>query len=288
MTIGFVGFGEAGYHFAKGLGAAGAGPMLAFDIHAATPGRGERIRSRAQETATVLVDCPAGLAECRVLISVVTANSALEAASQNRPFLQSQQIYADFNSVSPDMKKAICQEISSSPAHFVEGAIMAPVPPNGHRVPILLNGPFAGELAASLAPFGMKLECLSAEIGAAAAIKMCRSIVVKGLEALLLECTLGASRYGARDMVFASLSESFPGIQWQQLAEYMAGRVFEHGERRAREMEEVAHTLRAIGVDPIMSEAAAQVQDWRARFPTGTAAPSSVKEMIAALGGATE
>ena len=46
----------------------------------------------------------------------------------------------------------------------------------------------------------------------------------------------------------------------------MVNRAVVHGERRAREMEEVAETLRAIGVEPIMAEAAARRQDWSARL----------------------
>jgi 3-hydroxyisobutyrate dehydrogenase-like beta-hydroxyacid dehydrogenase len=110
----------------------------------------------------------------------------------------------------------------------------------------------------------MKLEVISERIGAASAVKMCRSVVVKGLEALLLECALGSVPYGADERVFATLDETFPGMDWKKLASYMIGRVVEHGERRAREMEEVAATLRSIGVEPIMAEAAARRQDWLA------------------------
>jgi 3-hydroxyisobutyrate dehydrogenase-like beta-hydroxyacid dehydrogenase len=95
---------------------------------------------------------------------------------------------------------------------------------------------------------------------------MCRSIVIKGLEALLLECALAAGEFGATDRVLASLAETFPGIDWRKTTDYMIGRVFEHGERRAREMDEVAATLREAGIDPIMSEAAAQRQDWESRL----------------------
>jgi hypothetical protein len=118
-----------------------------------------------------------------------------------------------------------------------------------------------------MTPLGMRLQVLaSATVGSAAAVKMCRSIVVKGLEALMVECVLGASRYDADDLVFASLDESFPGIDWKKLADYMTGRVVVHGERRAREMEEVADALRAIGIDPIMAEATMRRQDWSARL----------------------
>ena len=139
-----------------------------------------------------------------------------------------------------------------------------------------------------MTPFGMRLEVLAgAKVGSAAAVKMCRSIVVKGLEALMVECVLGARRFGADELVFASLNESFPGIDWKKLADYMAGRVVVHGERRAREMEEVAETLRAIGVDPIMAEATARRQDWcaqlglRAHF--GPDGPKTYREVLDAI-----
>jgi len=110
----------------------------------------------------------------------------------------------------------------------------------------------------------MNLEVISERIGAASAVKMCRSVVVKGLEALMLECVLGSVPYGADERVFATLDETFPGMDWKKLASYMIGRVVEHGERRAREMEEVAETLRSVGVEPVMAEATARRQDWLA------------------------
>jgi hypothetical protein len=116
---------------------------------------------------------------------------------------------------------------------------------------------------------------------------MCRSIVVKGLEALMVECVLGASRYDADDLVFASLDESFPGIDWKKLADYMIGRVVVHGERRAREMEEVADALRAIGIDPIMAEATMRRQDWSARLNLrshfGPDGPATYRELLDVL-----
>src|SRR5262249_35998863 len=163
---------------------------------------------------------------------------------------QPRHVYADLNSVSPALKQQIDRAIGASGARFVEVAVMAPVQPYGHRVPMLAGGPFAALFAEMTAPLGIRCQGLSAAVGAAAAVKMCRSVVVKGLEALMGGCVLGASRYDAGPHVFASLNESFPGIEWQKLADYMVGRVVVHGERRAREMEEVADTLRAIGVEP--------------------------------------
>ncbi|MBS1791028.1 MAG: NAD(P)-dependent oxidoreductase [Acidobacteria bacterium] len=265
LKLGFVGFGEAGYHLAKGLRGAGLAQICAYDIHTKTPGRGEKIQQRARETEVRLCESNVELAaRCNVLFSTVTANQAAAAAEQTALHLTEKHIYADLNSVSPDLKRAIAERIEVRCARFVEIAIMSPVPPHLHQVPMFLGGAHAQALVELLTPFGMKLEIISEEIGAASATKMCRSIIVKGLEALLFECVLGAVPYGADDRVFATLEETMPGMNWKKLAGYMVGRVIEHGERRARELEEVAATLRAIGVEPLMTEAIVKRQDWGA------------------------
>jgi 3-hydroxyisobutyrate dehydrogenase-like beta-hydroxyacid dehydrogenase len=186
----------------------------------------------------------------------------LTAARQNAPYLTANHIYADLNSVSPGLKQSIARVIEASGARFAEIAMMAPVPPYGHKVPMLAGGSGADDFVARLAPFGISAEIVSREVGTAAATKMFRSIIVKGLEALITECVLGACRYDADERVFASLAETFPAIDWKELAGYMVGRVVVHGERRAREMEEVAATLREIDIEPIMAEAIVRRMDW--------------------------
>ena len=288
MTIGFVGFGEAGSTIAAGLRSAGCDRVVAFDINRHDTSRGPLIERRAAESRTTLVDSPADLArESRLILSTVTSNAALDAASQTAPFLTPEHVYADLNSVSPALKQQVSAVIDATGARFIEVAVMAPVAPYGHRVPMLLGGPAASAFAGMLAPFGMRLEIATGDIGTAAAVKMCRSIVVKGLEALMCECVLGAGQYGADEQVFASLNESFPGLDWKKLADYMVGRVVVHGERRAREMEEVAETLRAIGVDPIMAEATVRRQDWAAQVGLtshfGPDGPRTYREVLDVL-----
>jgi 3-hydroxyisobutyrate dehydrogenase-like beta-hydroxyacid dehydrogenase len=285
--IGFVGFGEAGFHLAKGLRQAGMDHIAAFDI-ADTP----LIRQRARETRTPLLGSNVELAQASdIIFSAVTANQAAAAAAQTAPYLEARHLYADMNSVSPGLKQALAETIEASGARFVEVAVMSAVPPHGHKVPMLTGGVAAREFADRLTPFGMVIEVGSAQVGSAAATKMCRSIMIKGIEALLTECVLGATRYGADERVFSSLGESLPGIDWAQLASYMVGRVVMHGERRAREMEEVAETLRSAGVEPIMAEATVRRMDWsaqmglKARF--GGKDPKSYQEfaeVVAALG----
>jgi len=288
LNIGFVGFGEAAFHIAHGLREAGIGRITAYDINTYTPVLGDKIRQRAQETGTSLLDTNQQLAQsCETILSTVTANQAAIAARQNAPYLGTHHIYADLNSVSPASKQSIARTIAATGARFVEVAIMQPVPPYGHRVPMLAGGEAAAEFVELLAPFGMSIEIVGREIGVAAATKMFRSIVVKGMEALLTECVLAASRYGTEPRVFASLAESFPGINWTELADYMVGCVVVHGERRAREMEEVAETLRELGIEPIMAEATARRMDWSAQLGLKALfhgeAPKSYGEVVEAL-----
>jgi 3-hydroxyisobutyrate dehydrogenase-like beta-hydroxyacid dehydrogenase len=288
-ALGFIGFGEAGSSLAAGLHAAGAERIAAFDIASQSHERGVQIRAGAARSGTTLVDSPADLARAAdVVFSTVTSSSSLDAARQTAPFLERRHTYADLNSVSPALKRQIESVIAGTGAGFVEAAVMAPVLPYGQRVPMLLGGAAAERFARTFTKAGMRLEILSGPVGTAAAVKMCRSIVVKGLEALLCECVLGASRFGADGHVFRSLQESYPGIDWKALADYAVGRVVVHGERRAREMDEVAETLRAIGIEPIMAAAAARRQDWSAQLdlksqfgPEGPASYAQVLDVLA-------
>jgi 3-hydroxyisobutyrate dehydrogenase len=281
ITIGFVGFGEAGSTIAKGLRSAGADRLYAYDI-----------KPKTSDVVTIVGSPRELAASAEIIVSAVTSSSALDAAKQNAPFLTSRHTYADINSVSPALKQDIDAVISAAGASFVEVAVMAPVGPYGHKVPMLLGGAGASRFKETMAPYGMKMEVLDgAKIGSAAAVKMCRSIVVKGLEALLFECVMAATKFDADDLVFASLKETWPGIDWKTLADYTSCRVVVHGERRAREMEEVAETLRAIGIDPIMAEATARRQDWSAEMnlkshfgPEGPKTYRDVVDVIETLG----
>ena len=287
--LGFVGFGEAAYHLAKGLRESGVKRTFAYDINRHTPHLGEKIQTRAQETRTELAEFSAALAESAdVIISAVTADQAAAAAEETAPYLSARHIYADLNSVSPRMKQKIGEIVSATGARFVEIAVMGPIPPHLHTTPMLIGGAAAPEFQQMFAPLGMRLDVVSTDqIGRAAAVKMFRSVIYKGLEALIFECVLGANQYGAEPRVFASLAESFPGIDWKKLADYMIGRVVVHGERRAREMDEVARTLEELGIEPIMAAATARRMDWAAdlglREAFGGEFPKTYQEVLDAI-----
>ena len=147
----------------------------------------------------------AAISGADLVISAVTASSAAEAARDAAPFLRSGQIYLDINSVSPETKREIARTLGESPAAFVEAAVMAPVSPQRLKVPMLLGGADAATVAERLQAIGMNVKPISDRIGVASAIKMCRSIIIKGLEAITVESMFTARRYGAEKEVLDRL-----------------------------------------------------------------------------------
>ena len=249
--IGFIGFGEAASAIAKGLKTEGVSDVAAFDVRS--------IEDQAAGVGVDVVSSPGDLAaRVDVIFSAVVAKAAVEAAESVASGLAGHHLYVDLNSASPAVKQEVARIIEPSGAGFVEASVMSAVPPLGHRVPMLLGGKGAGRFAELMSPFGMKLEVLGEDVGPASAIKMFRSVMIKGLEALILECRQGARLFDAEERVFRSLIESFPGLDWNELADYLSERTRLHGERRGREMEEAAKTLEGLGVEPIMAEAAAK------------------------------
>jgi 3-hydroxyisobutyrate dehydrogenase-like beta-hydroxyacid dehydrogenase len=164
--------------------------------------------------------------------------------------------------VSPDTKRENAALVAAGGASYVEAAVMAPVPPQGLAVPMLLGGARAAALAPALNALGMNTRAVAEEVGVASAIKMCRSVMIKGIEALTVECLFTARRYRAEEAVLASLAATWPAMGWQAgQPDYLVSRVAEHGRRRAAELREVARTIEAAGLEPTMAEAIALRQE---------------------------
>ena len=287
-AIGFIGLGEAGYIIARDLRSAGVRAVAAYDIALETAAGRRAMEAKADEAGITLLPSLAALAEASdLVVSAVVTSVALSVARTAAPDLAARHIYIDLNSTSPAVKREIGAAITATRAPVGEAAVMAAVPPLGHKVPILLCGAAAGDVVALLMPFGMTLEDFGPEIGAASAAKMFRSIISKGLEALLLECAIAAGRYGVTERVLDYVGEGYPGIDWNRLADYLIGRTAIHGERRAHEMAEVAETLKAMDIEPIMARAAAErLQKCAAlglKSKFGDRAPASYHSVIRAI-----
>ncbi len=262
-TIAFIGFGEAGGLLAQGLKGAGATVPACYDILIEDPKTAGRIEAKARAQGVTAARTPAeAVASADVVLSAVVCSETVVAAKSAAPHLKPGQIYMDINSSSPGMKREAAAAVEASGADFVEAAVMDLVPPHGHKVPMLLAGRKAQALAALLAPYGMRVEAIGERIGDASAIKMIRSVFLKGFTSVLFECLLAAHKAGVADRVLDSIQGTFPEQDWRKLADYYAPRKVLHAKRQAAEMREVAETLAEIDVAPRTTIASAELMEW--------------------------
>ena len=199
---------------------------------------------------------PQALAGAPLAFSVVTADQAEAAALAALPGLAKRALFLDCNSCAPQTKAGVAERVEAVGGRYVDVAVMSPVRPSGRRTPLLLSGPHADEAAAALAALGMAPKVHAGPVGSSSAIKMIRSVMIKGLEALACECVFAGRKAGVDDAVLASLDETFPGFDWKKRAAYMLERVATHGVRRAAEMREAALTVDQLGLDGAMSRGA--------------------------------
>ena len=257
--VSFIGFGEAGQAIAAGLRESGIERIAAWDILFPQE-EGARLKAAGAGIGVRLANSAAdAVAETDMIISAVTAASSLEAARSVEPHLTAKPYYLDINSVSPGRKQETAKLLGES-ARYVDVAVIAPIHPLRHKTPLLIAGPHAEAISPLLNELEMKLSVVGAETGHAAAIKMIRSVMIKGIEALTLECFLAAARAGVLDEVTVSLKNNYPTLDFTKIAEYNLERMASHGERRAAEMEESAATLRELGLDPLMVDATVKHQ----------------------------
>ena len=260
--VGLVGYGEVGKIFAAGL-KAHVSAVSAWDLKFEAPVTRDEQRGHAERAAMLACDSMAQLCQSAdLVISAVTASNTLAVAQAAAAHMQPGAVFLDLNSASPGTKQQAAALIDGAGAHYVEAGVMTSVPPYGIRVPMLLGGARAVELSEVLALWGMNAKPVSRELGVASAIKMCRSVMIKGLEALVIESYATARAYGVEDHVLPTLQETFPSIDWTQQGAYFFSRVVQHGQRRAEEMREAANTVREAGFDPFMASAIADKQQW--------------------------
>jgi 3-hydroxyisobutyrate dehydrogenase-like beta-hydroxyacid dehydrogenase len=277
--IAYIGFGEAGAAFAGGF----AGEARAFDVK--TADAATRDAKLCEYAAAGVTGCetPAeALDGAQAVLSLVTADQAPLVARDYAASLAPGALWLDMNSVAPDTKRAAAQIVEAAGGRYVDVAVMAPVHPARLNVPLLVSGPHAEAGAAALRAIGFaKVRIVAGAIGAASSIKMIRSVMVKGLEALTTECVLAAEAAGVRDEVLASLNASWPGTDWADKADYNLERMLVHGLRRAAEMEEVVKTLDALGTGSAMTRGTVVRQ--RDLGSLGMAAPDGLENKLRAL-----
>ncbi|CAJ0720818.1 hypothetical protein LMG6871_04241 [Ralstonia edaphis] len=262
--VGLIGFGEVGGIFGRALAAhADVVEVRAWDVRFANDAA---FRGQVPAAIVAAESCAALCERATLVISAVTAANTLAVAVEAAASIRPGAFFLDLSSASPGAKQQAARAIEAAGAHYVEAGVMTSVPPYGIRVPMLLGGAYAAALGPALVALGMDAKSVSERIGIASAIKMSRSILIKGLEAIVIESFTNARRYGVEDHMLPTLDETFPGIDWQHLGGYLFSRVAKHGRRRAEEMYEAARTVEETGIAPIASRAIADKQQWVAQF----------------------
>ncbi|MCG6115428.1 MAG: DUF1932 domain-containing protein [Mesorhizobium sp.] len=284
MHIAFIGFGEAARAFHDSLKA--HEPSLVFstyDILFDSEGAGGACAKAARERGVAVAATPGQAAiDADWIFSAVTADQSVAAARSVAENLRPGQAFLDINSVAPDRKRETQALLAPTGAVYVDMAVMAPVHPRGHRTPVLIAGRTEDAIE-QLRDLSFDFDSAGEEAGAATAIKMVRSLFVKGLEAITVETMLAASASGCLDRVLASLAGSYPGLKWPDIAEYNAERMLKHGKRRAAEMRESGATLDALGLDGDLARAIASLHDRMGALPADTLPGETLAESAAPL-----
>ncbi len=265
-ALAFIGYGEVGQLFARQLLARPGVSIAAYDLKlddrvASAPLR----EAAARDGVRLAADAADAARGADIVLSAVTADQAEAVARDARGWLAPAQILFDVNSASPATKSRAAEMLAGAGLSYVEGAIMAPVAGPGIGVSILAGGARVNEIETALNALGMNIRMVSERVGRASATKLCRSIMIKGIEALIIDSARASAHWGVADDVFASLDASFPGTDWAQLAQTMDSRVARHGVRRAAEMREAAAMLAEMGLDETLTQAVAAAHERRAR-----------------------
>ena len=261
MHVALIGYGEVGRILAEDL-RADKHEVTAFDVKLTTPA-GVPMRGHSLVHGVTLAASPASATRGAALtVSAVTASQTVAAAEACAAGLPAGSFFLDLNSASPGAKITASAQVARGGARYIEGAVMTAVPPHRIKVPLLVGGPHAEEVLPMLGELGFAARVASPELGVASATKMCRSVIVKSLEAIVIESFTTARRYRVEEAMIASLRETFPGVDWEQQAAYFFQRAIAHGRRRAEEMREAAVTVREAGLEPWGAAGAAERQAW--------------------------
>ena len=262
--IAFVGFGEAAMAFVKGWQGIDNLSIRAFDVKTDNPKADISAAKRRDYVVAGVTGCDTladALNGASVIFSVVTADQAYEAANAAAEYIGDGSLYFDCNSCAPGTKRRSSVLIEGAGGRYVDVAVMAPVYPKLHKTPLLICGAHSEAAMTVFDCLQMEAKVMEGDIGGASSVKMIRSIMMKGLEALFSECVLAGRKAGVDERVLASLEVTYPGFKFEERASYMFERMTEHGKRRAEEMKEVALTIEELGLPSDMARATVQWQE---------------------------
>lgn len=287
MKLGFIGFGEVGFEMATGFKGEGLEGILAYDVMQGHPQFGALLQERVAKSGVTLVAAPEDvLSQVDVVIVAVPGDKALETAKGLKKDLKAGLLYVDVSASSPDVKKKIDAEVKDLGVDFVDGAMLGSLPLYKHKVPTLISGQGKDRLAEVMAPYHMKLEKISDVPGEATAIKLIRSIFMKGLPALFVEVLEAASQMKVDHLVLQSLAGTMNACPFEETFNRLVTGSAVHAARRAHEMLNVMEMLNGLHIKPTMAQATHERLNWLAsknikeKFNGKT--PATWQEVVAA------
>lgn len=288
MKIGFIGFGGAAYGLAKGLRQEGLTEMYYFDSLWETVPNSDVILRHATETGTIFrKSIKALIGEVEIVFSCVTGSVALSVARQASLYLEKHHLFVDVNTASPKTMETVGDVIKESGADFADVAMLGGIPAFLHRVPSLASGNGAGRFKTAMDPYGMDITCVGEVPGQASAIKMFRSVFMKGFLALLIEMLNGTHRYGVDSVVLDSIARTMEKKSFLETVRMQMAKGVINAERMSHEMEEVVETYAEMGIPSVMSLATREKLKWCSRMELadhfGGDMPDSLNEILDAM-----
>lgn len=286
IRLGLVGYGEVGSTLGHGLRASGLDSVVAYDSHAFDGPYSGLIQARARAAGVRLVADHAQLAaEADIVLGVTPGSSSLASAASLAAALSPAHVFVDVASATPKIKRAVAARLAPCGALLGDASIVG-TPADGHALPILASGPAAERMRDALVPWGMRIEPVGPEIGTASGIKIMRSVVMKGMEALLVECLLASSELGIDGAILASIDRTLKR-PFAEVANALLTTGAIHAERRAEEVAMSAEALADAGLDPMMARAAAARLRWVADLDLkrhfGGMVPGTYQDVLAAM-----
>lgn len=256
MRIGFIGFGEAAYNISLGLQSQGVKEIVAYDTMEKDAELGELIRTRSQEAKVKLLDCAKTLAkQCDIIFCSVPSVASEKVFQEIKENIPQESLYIDVSASTPSVKERIWEEAKKRKIKYVDAAMMGSLPKDKHQVPIMASGLAAEEFKHTMTSYGMKIQLMGKVPGQASAIKLIRSIYMKGLSALMVEMLEAAQSYGVSDEVVHSISASMDGISFESHLNRLVTGSAIHSVRRANELKGSLEMLKEKEISGYMTEA---------------------------------
>lgn len=263
MNLGFIGFGEVAYEMSRGFRSEGLHGIVAYDPLKDDVKFGTLVQERAKGAGVTLLEtASAVVAAVDLIISAVPGSRALQAAESILASLSKSKIYADVSTSSPTTKRKIAELIGSTGALFVDGALMGGLTLQQHKVPTLVSGTGADKFIEVMTPYNMVLEKVSDLAGDAIAVKLVRSVYMKGVASLEVEMLEAAAKLGVEELVLNSISKTLDNSPFVKMLNFLVTASAIHAGRQAHEMLDCMVMLKDLGIEPIMTEATQKRLQW--------------------------